>query len=75
MILSEITPTASTMTLLYSNNAGNGASGDLRFINQSNIAVDYIQVAVTTNYVDLPTNKSFIMYKQNPIVSRHSVKE
>lgn len=71
MILGDTIPAPTTVTLLYADLVGNGASGDLRFVNQSTVT-DYVQVAVTTNYLSLPSSESFIMYN-TPIPPQHTV--
>jgi hypothetical protein len=61
MILGELIPVPATTTLLYTDMLGNGAVGNLQFVNQGS-DIDYIQIAVTTNYLNMPTNVSYLMY-------------
>ena len=71
MILGDLVPAPATTTLLYSDNVGNGASGDLRFVNQSS-TTDYVQIAVTTNYLVMPTSETYLMYN-TAIPPQHTV--
>jgi hypothetical protein len=59
-ILAEILPAASDTVLMYYDLLGNGAQGNLFFVNQSRDS-DRVRVAVTPKDV-LPTPDSYLLY-------------